>query len=226
MPTVAVTDATFQADVLEADLPVLLDLWADWCGPCKAIAPALEKLSNTYAGRLTVAKVDVDRNPGIAQALRVQSIPTMFLFVGGRPVDAVQGALPEAELEAFVQPHLAPPPVGGISITVEGLANDLQAGRRYTIVDVRAPIDFGRSHLLGALNVEPADLDAKLPELASAGAPIVLVCRTGEISKGEAEQREDSAIPVMALEKGLLEWEGDGHPTYSNKEEAKLREQA
>ena len=222
MPTVAVTDATFQTDVLESSLPVLVDFWADWCGPCKQIAPALERLADKLAGRLVVAKIDVDHNPMIAQAMRIQSIPTMVLFKDGRPVDAVQGALPEASLEQFVEPHLGPPPAGGIAISVEGLAKELEAGRPYTIVDVRAPVDFSRSHLRGARNVEPAQLDAELPKLASAGAPIVLVCRTGEVSKELAEAREGGPIPVMALEKGLLEWEGDGHPTFSDKEEAAL----
>lgn len=221
MPTIAVTDQTLQSDVLESELPVLVDFWADWCGPCKAVAPVLEKLADDYAGRLVVAKVDVDRNPMIAQALRIQSIPTLVMFRDGRPIDAVQGALPEPQLRAFVEPHLAPPPANGIAITVEGLAAALDAGQPITVVDIRAPIDFQRSHLRRAVNVEPERLQEELPQLAGKG-PIVLVCRTGEQSKALAEQLESGPIPVMALEKGLLEWEGEGHPTFSSKEEAKL----
>lgn len=221
MPTIAVTDQTFEQVVLQSELPVLVDLWADWCGPCKQIAPVLERLAETYAGRIVIAKVDVDQNPGVAQALRVQSIPTMILFSGGRPVDAVQGALPEAQLRQFIEPHLVAPAGDGISITVEALAAALEARQPYTIVDIRAPVDFSRSHLLGAKNVEPPQLSEELPKLAERG-PVVLVCRTGEQSKALAEELEGGPAQVLALEKGLLEWEGEGQPTFSTKEEAAL----
>lgn len=221
MPTVAVTDTTFQSDVLEAELPVLVDFWADWCKPCKQIAPILEKLSDEFAGRLVVAKVNVDQNPMVGQALRIQSIPTMVLFSGGRPVDAVQGALPESHIRKFVEPHLAPPSTDGIAINVERLAAALDAGQPYTVVDIRAPIDFGRSHILGSKNIPSESIEAELAKLRPRG-PVVFVCRTGEQSKALAESLEDGPIRVMALEKGLLEWEGEGQPTYSNKEEAAL----
>lgn len=221
MPTVAVTDKSFQKDVLESDLPVLVDFWADWCGPCKAVAPILEKLSDEFAGRIVIAKVDVDRNPMVAQALRVQSIPTMVVFKDGRPVDAVQGALPEAHLRKLLEPYLAAPPVGGTLINVQGLAAALEARKPVTVVDIRDPNDFARSHIRHAKNIAPADLNAQLPKVAGRGS-VVLVCRTGEKSKALAEELEGGPIQVMALEKGLLEWEGDGHPTYSNKEEAAL----
>ncbi|MEL6183885.1 MAG: thioredoxin [Myxococcota bacterium] len=223
MPTVAVTDSTFQTEVLEASLPVLVDFWAEWCGPCKQVGPVLEKLSGELAGRVVIAKVDVDANPMIAQAMRIQSIPTMVLFSGGRPVDVVQGALPEAQLRQFLEPHLAPPAADGISITVADLAAQIELGQPLNVVDIREPVDFKRSHLRRALNVPEAELGDKLAEIAEKSrAPIVLVCRTGEKSKAIAEANEGGPVHIMALEKGLLEWEGDGHPTYSDREEAAL----
>jgi len=84
MTVLHVTDATFEAQVLTSELPVLIDLYADWCQPCKMIAPLVEKLATEYAGKLVVAKVNVDENPGLAQALRAQSIPMLVVVAGGR----------------------------------------------------------------------------------------------------------------------------------------------
>ncbi|MBX2810243.1 MAG: thioredoxin [Myxococcales bacterium] len=224
MPTIAVTDTTFQKDILESELPVLVDFWANWCEPCKKIAPTLEKLADEFRGRLTVAKVDIDTNPRVPQALRIQSIPTMLMFSGGRPVDVIQGALPEEQLRRFVEPHLAPPPVAEGSISVELLAASIQGGQPITIVDVRAPVDFGRSHLRRAINIPADQWPGGLATLNAPG-PIVVVCRTGDTSRELVEAHgEEFSSPLMALEKGLLEWEGDGHPTYSNREEASLDE--
>lgn len=101
---VDVTDATFQTAVIErsATVPVIVDLWAEWCGPCKTLGPMIERVVAATNGRVELAKVDVDANPQIAQAFRVQSIPAVFAIVGGRPVDQFVGALPEHEIEAFV----------------------------------------------------------------------------------------------------------------------------
>ena len=92
---VAVTDASFRRDVLESDLPVLVDLWAPWCGPCHMIAPVVEKLAGEYAGRVKVAKLNVDENPSTANAYHVQGIPTLLIFRNGRVVDRIVGAAPE-----------------------------------------------------------------------------------------------------------------------------------
>ncbi len=100
-----VTTATFQQDVLLAsrEKPVVVDLWAPWCGPCKQIAPILEKVVRAAAGKITLVKINIDEEPQIAQALRVQSIPAVFAFDQGQPVDGFVGVQPESQIKAFVE---------------------------------------------------------------------------------------------------------------------------
>ena len=100
-----VTTATFQQDVLLAsrDKPVIVDLWAPWCGPCKQIAPVLEKVVRAAAGKVALVKINIDEEPQIAQALRVQSIPAVFAFDQGQPVDGFVGVQPESQIKAFVE---------------------------------------------------------------------------------------------------------------------------
>ncbi|MDP3660919.1 co-chaperone YbbN [Phenylobacterium sp.] len=99
------TDASFAADVLEASRiqPVIVDFWATWCGPCKQLGPALERAVLAAKGAVKLVKIDVDKNPAYAGQLRVQSIPAVFAFVDGRPVDGFMGALPDSEVQAFVK---------------------------------------------------------------------------------------------------------------------------
>jgi thioredoxin 1 len=93
-----VTDASFGQEVLEADLPVLIDFWAPWCGPCKAIGPVVEELAGTYAGRLKVVKMNVDDNPQTPSQYGVRGIPNLILFKGGQVADQIVGAVPKAHL--------------------------------------------------------------------------------------------------------------------------------
>ena len=98
------SDAGFMADVVEASKtqPVIVDFWAEWCGPCRQLTPALEKAVRAAQGAVKLVKIDIDKNPAYAQQLRVQSIPTVYAFVDGKPVDGFQGAVPDSQLKAFI----------------------------------------------------------------------------------------------------------------------------
>ena len=101
-----VTDASFESDVLKSDAPVLVDYWAEWCGPCKMIAPILDETAKDYAGKLTVAKLNVDDNHALATRYGVRGIPTLMLFKNGTVVGTKVGALSKSQLSAFVESNL------------------------------------------------------------------------------------------------------------------------
>lgn len=106
MTIINATDATFDADVLGSDGVVLVDFWATWCGPCRAIAPALEELAIEYQGRAKIVKVDVDANPETASQFGIRSIPTLFVFKNGEKVDTIVGGRPKSEFAALLDKHL------------------------------------------------------------------------------------------------------------------------
>jgi len=101
-PIVHVTDASFEAEVLQADQPVLVDFWAEWCGPCKMIAPILDEIARDYAGKVKVCKVDVDANSESPAKYSVRGIPTLILFKGGKPEATKVGAVSKSQLAAFI----------------------------------------------------------------------------------------------------------------------------
>jgi thioredoxin 1 len=103
MATIAATDSTFDEVVKQSDVPVIVDFWAEWCGPCKSIGPALEELSDEYAGRVKIVKVNVDENPSSPAAMGVRGIPALFLFKDGQPVDQKIGAAPKAALKDWIE---------------------------------------------------------------------------------------------------------------------------
>lgn len=105
--TLEFTDASFDQDVVNSDSPVLVDFWAEWCGPCKMIAPTVDAFAEEYAGKVKVGKVNVDENSATAQRYNIRGIPTLLLFKGGKVVDQRVGAVGKAELAKMVEPHVA-----------------------------------------------------------------------------------------------------------------------
>ena len=106
MATKAITDESFEKDVLKADKPTLVDFWAEWCGPCKQIGPILEELSNQYENKLKIFKINIDENPQIPQKYGVRGIPTLMLFKDGNLIDSKVGSLPKSALESWLTQNL------------------------------------------------------------------------------------------------------------------------
>jgi thioredoxin 1 len=102
-----VTDDTFQTEVIDSDVPVLVDFWAEWCAPCKMIAPIVDALADEYDGKVKFAKMDVDTNPRTPMSYGIRSIPTLLIFSGGSPVDQVVGAVPKAALKGRLEKAIA-----------------------------------------------------------------------------------------------------------------------
>jgi thioredoxin 1 len=101
-----VTDTSFEQEVLKAEVPVLVDFWAPWCGPCKAVAPVVEDLSKEYEGRLKVVKLNTDENPKTAQAYTIRGIPSLYLFKSGQVVETIVGAVPKPTLATAINKHI------------------------------------------------------------------------------------------------------------------------
>ena len=183
-PAMDISTANFEREVIEGskDLPVIVDFWAPWCGPCKALTPILEKLAAEYAGRVKLVKINSDENPEISAAFGVRSIPSVFAFRDGKAVSQFLGALPEGQVRAFIEKLLPPPQLALAERAIEEKRLDdaeRLLGEIKPDIDwdsradtLRQALAFARSagsetELAAKVSANPADLEAKL---ALAGA--------------------------------------------------------
>ncbi len=221
---VDVSDADFESAVLERSLqvPVLLDCWAPWCGPCRALTPVLEKLARAYNGRFVLAKLNTDTSPQVAAALGVRSIPMVTLLIGGRPVDQFMGALPEGQVRQFLDRHLG-------ADVIDGEANEVGSSEADPLDEAEALIAEGAfddaQALLDSLPADTrsarhAQLQAQLKLMASdapAGDPAALLERIAQ-NKKDFEARFQLAA--------ILAHRGDFAAAFDQLLEVVLRDKA
>ena len=203
-----VTERDFEREVLRSELPVLMQFTADWCQPCKTIAPDVEAFAREYEGRAKVIRIDVDKAPVIAQQLRVQSVPTFMVVAEGRIQEAVVGAIRKKKMQEMVEPFL---PRAAGALKPPELAQLLTA-KAVVPIDTRDAVAFGRAHLPGAVNMPIEGLEGRLAELHMLAGQPVLYCRGGDKTKELAEKLAEQGMPVAFLEGGLLAWEAEGFP--------------
>ena len=201
-----VTERTFEQEVLMSELPVLLEFSAEWCGPCKQMAPDLQALARELEGKAKVVTLDIDKSPNIPRQMGVQSVPTFVVFHGGRPVGGKVGAMRKAELRGLLEPYL---PRAEGAIRPEELVQLLQAGR-VSVVDTREAPVFNRAHLPTAINLPLEEIETRLAELHMLPATPVLYCRSGDRTKDLAAKLAEQGLPVAYLEGGVLGWEASG----------------
>jgi len=203
-----VTEREFEAEVIRSELPVLLEFSADWCAPCKQIAPEVEAFAEEMRGKLKVVKIDIDKSPAIARELRVQSVPTFMVFAQQRICDVVVGAVGRKKLRQMVDPFL---PRAEGAVKAGELAELMKEGA-VVPVDTRDKGAFGRAHLPGASHMALEEIEGRLAELHMLPARPVLYCRSGDKTKEMAEKLNEQGVPVAFLEGGILAWESEGLP--------------
>ena len=208
MPIREVSEREFVSEVMQSELPVLVEFGADWCGPCKTVLPEISALAQELEGQALIVKVDIDRSPTIARELGIQTVPTFVTFQNGRPVGAKSGAMKKAQLRQMVEPLL--PRAAGAIKPEEAAA--LLARRQIVFVDTRDSAVWGRVRLPGAKNIPLGEIEGRLAELHMLSGNPVLYCRSGDATKELAAKLAQQGMPVPFLEGGMLAWEAASLP--------------
>jgi putative thioredoxin len=209
------SDAAFAADVVEASRtqPVIVDFWATWCGPCKTLGPMLEKAVVAARGKVKLVKIDVDKNPQFAGQLRVQSIPTVYAFKDGQPIDGFMGAVPESQIKQFIERLTADAPPSDLDQLLADAKADLDSGdtggaaQAYAQAlqadpaNLAAIAGLARCYLLGGDNERAAEVaamapaDAKNAELASVRAALALAAEAPAATETDGLEQRVAANP-------------------------------
>lgn len=202
-----VNESTFEREVLMSELPVLVDLYADWCAPCKQLSPIVEEVAKEYEGKLKVAKVDVDKNPMLAQMFQARSIPMLVLVNEGQIAGAKAGLMDKKTLQQFIAPVL-PKPAG--EIKPSDLAQ-LIAANRAVAVDIRDASAYLRYRIPGAVHIAADQIAGQKEQLlARDGRMRVLYGRSTDEAKELCETMKKQGVGLGYLAGGFLHWEADG----------------
>lgn len=202
-----VTDATFETEVMQSELPVLVDFYADWCEPCKKLTPIVDEVGRQLAGKLKVVQINIDQNPVLAQMFRVQSIPMLAVVHQGRVAAHRMGLVDAKTILEMVRPVL---PADAAEVTPADLARLLKLDRAVP-VDVRDQAAFERYRIPGAVHLAAAEVAEKSAQLrATDGRIRVLYARSTDEAKALAEALRQRGVEVGFLSGGFLHWEADG----------------
>jgi thioredoxin 1/putative thioredoxin len=213
MAIIKITTENFQSMVLESPVPVLLDFWAEWCGPCRSIAPALEAIEAKHGANLRVGKVNVDEERALAQAFGVQSIPLLVGMKGDAVVAHDVGWKGVPALEALAERRMsAPRPAAVREVSVLELHAAMSAG--HPVLDVRNPDETAAGHVPGAVLIPLPQLQERVGELAAyAGKDLYIICKSGGRSAQAAAFLATQGHLPVNVAGGTLAWLAQGFPT-------------
>lgn len=206
MAVQAVTDATFEAEVLRSELPVLVDLYADWCQPCKQLAPIVAQVADELAGKIKVVNVDVDSNPMVAQTFRAQSIPMLLVIAQGRVAQQHVGVLDKPGLLRLLEPVM---PRSTAEVRSEELAAWIAQGKALP-VDIRDAASYGRYRIPSAIHIPASQLAGRAEELQPFDGRVRVLYGRSEEAKEWGEKLQADGVQVGFLSGGFLHWEADG----------------